>query len=84
MKQLQERAEVVVVVTPGETHIDAVAELVGSDPPLKVEATAPRSRWPDLRGQVARDLATARALRALEVELMHRVHEHIDRCIIDQ
>mgnify|MGYP001811837386 FL=1 len=29
---------------------------------------------------IARDLATARALRAIEADLMEHVHENIDRC----
>jgi len=33
-----------------------------------------------IRGHVAGDLASARALRAIEAQLMEHVHEHIDRC----
>ncbi len=34
--------------------------------------------------RVSHDLAVARVMRGLEIEVMEWVHEHIDRCIIDQ
>jgi hypothetical protein len=34
----------------------------------------------DARGHVAGDLASARALRAIEADLMEHIHEQIDRC----
>lgn len=34
----------------------------------------------DTKGHVGGDLASARALRALEADLMEHVHEQIDRC----
>jgi hypothetical protein len=34
----------------------------------------------DARGHVAGDLASARALRAVEADLMEHIHEQIDRC----
>lgn len=34
----------------------------------------------DVKDHVAGDLASARALRAVEAQLMEHVHEHIDRC----
>ncbi len=34
----------------------------------------------DLNGHFGGDLASARALRALEADLMEHVHEQIDRC----
>jgi len=37
----------------------------------------------DIKGHTAGDLAAARALRAVEAELMEHIHEHIDRCTDD-
>lgn len=37
----------------------------------------------DIRGHTAGDLAAARALRAVEAQLMEHVHERIDRCTDD-
>ena len=37
----------------------------------------------DIKGHTAGDLAAARALRAVEAELMEHVHERIDRCTGD-
>jgi len=37
----------------------------------------------DIKGHTAGDLAAARALRAVEAELMEHVHERIDRCTDD-
>lgn len=34
----------------------------------------------DAKGHIAGDLATARALRAVEADLMEHIHEQIDRC----
>ena len=34
----------------------------------------------DAKGHVAGDLASARALRAVEADLMEHIHEQIDRC----
>ena len=34
----------------------------------------------DSKGHVAGDLASARALRAVEADLMEHIHEQIDRC----
>ncbi len=34
----------------------------------------------DAGGHVAGDLASARALRAVEADLMEHIHEQIDRC----
>jgi hypothetical protein len=34
----------------------------------------------DTKGHVAGDLASARALRAVEADLMEHIHEQIDRC----
>ena len=37
----------------------------------------------DIKGHTAGDLAAARALRAVEAQLMEHVHERIDRCTDD-
>ena len=45
----------------------------------EAEASAPKSGR-SFNSDLTRDLAIARVLRALEAEVMHSVHERIDRC----
>jgi len=71
-------AEVEISLTATESNVMAKASLDVPGQRFEVEATAPqgiRSKDPEF----ARDLAIARVLRALEAELMHSVHERIDR-----
>ncbi|MEN8234360.1 MAG: dsRBD fold-containing protein [Actinomycetota bacterium] len=57
----------------------ATASLECPSGSFKAEGHAKIGRT-DIKGHVAGDLATARALRSIEAQLMEHVHEHIDRC----
>jgi hypothetical protein len=71
-------AEVEISLSATESNVMARASLDVPGRRFEAAATAPqgiRSTSPEF----ARDLAIARVLRALEAELMHSVHERIDR-----
>ena len=78
-------AEVRIWVAPAEARVRATATLeIPGGTTYTAEAKAPRSRRADPEHDVSRDLAIARALRAVEAELMHSVHERIDRFVADE
>ena len=66
-------------VDVGEEAAVAVASMECPSGSFKGEGQAKIGRS-DIKGHVAGDLASARALRAIEAQLMEHVHEHIDRC----
>jgi hypothetical protein len=71
-------AEVEISLSATESAVLASASLDVPGCRYEADATAPQStRNGD--PEFARDLAIARVLRALEAELMHSVHERIDR-----
>ena len=64
-----------------DSGIEATAVMVLEKKTIETTAHAPSRRAND---DVADSLAIARALRALEVEVMHWVHEHIDRYVANE
>lgn len=64
-----------------ETGVDATGwfELLGKT--YRASAHAPENHRDH---RIAHDLAVARVMRALELELMEWIHEHIDRYISDE
>ena len=71
-------AEVEITLTATESKVTANASLEVPHHRYEAEAKAPRSTRSHAP-ELARDLAIARVLRAIEAELMHAVHERIDR-----
>lgn len=63
------------------TGVDATGwfELLGKT--YRANAHAPENHRDH---RIAHDLAVARVMRALELELMEWIHEHIDRYITDE
>jgi hypothetical protein len=73
-----ETAEVEITLSSTDTAVIARASLEVPGRRFDAEAAAPTStRSPD--PELTRDLAIARVLRALEADLMHWVHERINR-----
>ncbi len=73
-----ETAEVEISLSATDTCVTAKASLEVPQRRYEAEASAPRStRSPD--SGMTRDLAIARVLRAIEADLMHSVHERIER-----
>jgi len=64
-----------------ESGIDATAVMDLEKKTIEAAAHAPSRRAND---DVGASLATARVLRALELEVMHWVHEHIDRYVANE
>lgn len=71
-------AEVEISLSVTETAVIARASLEVPERRYEAEASAPRSAKSVDRG-MTRDLAIARVLRALEADLMHSVHQRVDR-----
>ena len=69
-----------------QQHEEVVAELhllrLGEE--FRAGARAPRTHGLEAHPPIAVDLALARALRALEAQVMESVHERIDRFIADE
>ena len=66
-------------VEVGDEGAYAVASMECPSGAFKGEGRAKIGRS-EGKQHIARDLATARALRAIEADLMEHVHEGIDRC----
>ena len=66
-------------VEVGDEDAYAVASMECPSGVFKGEGRAKTGRT-ESRQHIAGDLATARALRAIEADLMEHVHEGIDRC----
>jgi len=64
-----------------ETGVDATGamELFGRS--YRTDAHAPANRCDD---RIAPDLAVARVLRGLEIDVLEWIHEHIDRYVKDE
>jgi hypothetical protein len=65
----------------GAGQVDAHATLTVVDSEFEAKATAPLAQGDE--GWIGEKLAVARALRALEVEVMAVVHERINRTMTD-
>jgi len=63
------------------TGVDATGSLELSGKMYRVNAHAPENRRDH---RIAHDLAVARVMRGLELNLMEWIHEHIDRYIADE
>ncbi len=63
------------------TGVDASGWFELSSKTYRVNAHAPENHRDH---RVAHDLAVARVMRGLELELMEWIHEHIDRYIADE
>lgn len=72
---------VTINVARSDSGIEATAVMEMEKKTIEVDAHAPSRRAND---DVGTSLAIARALRALEVEVMHWVHEHIDRYVANE
>lgn len=66
-------------VDVGSDGVSAVATMDCPSGSFKGEGTA-KIGPSEKKQHIAGDLATARALRAIECDLMEHVHERIDRC----
>jgi hypothetical protein len=64
-----------------DSGIEATAVMELEKKTIESAAHAPSRRAND---DVGSSLAIARVLRGLEVEVMHWVHEHIDRYVADE
>lgn len=64
-----------------DNGVDATGWLELSGKEYRASAHAPENSKDH---RISHDLAMARVMRGLEIEVMEWVHEHIDRCIIDQ
>lgn len=68
-------------LTETEAGVDATAWFELSGKTYRASAHAPENHRDH---RIAHDLAVARVMRALELELMEWIHEHIDRYISDE
>ena len=64
-----------------ESGVDATGSMELSGNVYRCNAHAPENHRDH---RVAHDLAVARVMRSLELELMEWIHEHIDRYIADE
>ena len=63
------------------TGVDATGWFELSGKTYRANAHAPENHRDH---RLAHNLAMARVIRGLELELMEWIHEHIDRCIMDE
>jgi hypothetical protein len=68
-------------LTESETGVDASGWFELSGKTYRAAAHAPENHRDH---RIAHDLAVARVMRSLELELMEWIHEHIDRYIKDE
>lgn len=64
-----------------DTGVDATGAMQLASQTYRFNAHAPENRRDH---RIAHDLAVARVLRGLELDLMEWIHEHIDRYVKDE
>ena len=78
---MRELVSISVELEETATGVDASGWFALSGNTYRVNAHAPENHRDH---RVAHDLAVARVMRGLELELMEWIHEHIDRYIADE
>ena len=78
---MRESVSISVELEESANGVDATGWLELSGKTYRASAHAPENHRDH---RIAHDLAVVRVMRALEVELMEWIHEHIDRYIKDE
>jgi hypothetical protein len=78
---MPETISTTIELTETAEGVDAMGWFELSGKTYKASAHAPENHRDH---RIAHDLAVARVMRALELELMEWIHEHIDRYIKDE
>jgi len=78
---MPETVEITIEVQEGTAGVDAAGWFDLSGKSYRAQAHAPENHRDH---RCAHDLAVARVIRSLELELMEWIHEHIDRCITNE
>ncbi len=78
---MPETVSISIELDKSATGVDATGWFELSSKTYRATAHAPENHSDH---RIAHDLAMARVMRNLEIELMEWIHEHIDRCIADE
>jgi hypothetical protein len=78
---MREVVSIAIELEETEYGVDATGSLELSGKRYRANAHSPENHRDH---RVAHDLAVARVLRSLELDLMEWIHEHIDRTIKDE
>lgn len=78
---MREVVSIAIELEESPTGVDATGNFQLSGKTYRASAHAPENHRDH---RVAHDLAVARVMRGLELELMDWIHEHIDRYIKDE
>jgi len=78
---MREVVSISIELEESPTGVDATGHFELSGKTYRVNAHAPENHRDH---RIAHDLAVARVMRGLELELMEWIHEHIDRYIRDE
>ena len=78
---MPENVSIVIELEETPSGVDAAGWFELSDKTYRAAAHAPENHRDH---RIAHDLAVARVMRGLELELMEWIHEHIDRYIADE